>query len=205
MADELLERLQSYGKGLFAGELGVRFVEATPERVCAELVAEERHCTVPGIVHGGVIMSLADTMGGAATSLNLPRGAGTTTIESKTNFLGAAHPGETIRAECTAVHRGKRTMVWQTRVLSEDGRTLAIVTQTQMVLEPKADAQQALVSLFQGKSIEEQKAILAQLERSGAAVYRTFAQSEENEEGRAELLAAAEREEQNARVLEEGR
>ena len=100
------------------------------------------------------------------------------------------------------MHRGKRTMVWQTRVLSPDGRTLAVVTQTQMVLEPKLDAQQTLVSMFQEKSIDEQKALLAQLERSGAAVYRTFAQSEENAEARAELLAAAEREEQNARVLE---
>src|SRR6478672_87517 len=115
-------------------------------------------------------MSLADTLGGAATSLNLPAGAGTTTIESKTNFLGAARPGETMRGECTAVHRGKRTMVWQTRVLSPDGRTLAIVTQTQMVLEPKPAPAQTLASLFQGKSLEEQKALLAQLERSGAAV-----------------------------------
>src|SRR6476620_8069298 len=97
MADELLERLQSYGKALFAGELGIRFVEAAPERVVAELRTEDRHCTTPGIVQGGGIRSLADTLGGIATSLNLPPGAGTTTIESKTNVIGAARSGETIR------------------------------------------------------------------------------------------------------------
>ena len=204
MADELLERLQSYGKTLFAGELGIRFTEATPERVCAELVAEDRHCTTPGIVHGGVIMSLADTLGGIATSLNLPPGAGTTTIESKTNFLGAAHPREKIRADCTAVHRGKRTMVWQTRVMSPDGRTLAIVTQTQMVLEPKPAPAQTLASLFQGKNLDEQKALLAQLERSGASVYRSFADAESNAQAREALLEAARREEENAELLERG-
>src|SRR5438309_694953 len=90
------------------------------------------------------------------------------------------------------------------RHLNAERRTLAVVTQTQMVLEPKVAPPQTMASLFQGKSIDEQKALLAQLERSGAAVYRSFAQSEEKADAREELLAAAEREEQNARVLEEG-
>jgi uncharacterized protein (TIGR00369 family) len=97
------------------------------------------HVHAPAILHGGAMMALADTLGGCATSLNLRDGAMTTTIESKTNFIGPAMVGATVRAECVAIHRGRRTMVWQTRVTSEDGKLLAVVTQTQMVLpaEPK--------------------------------------------------------------------
>ncbi|HXM88447.1 MAG TPA: PaaI family thioesterase [Candidatus Acidoferrum sp.] len=123
----------------FARLLGLRFVSATAECVTAEMTVREDMCTRPAILHGGAIMALADTLGGCATSLNLRDGATTTTIESKTNFLAPAMVGSTVRAECVAVHRGRRTMVWQTRVTSENGKLLAIVTQTQMVLasEPK--------------------------------------------------------------------
>jgi 1,4-dihydroxy-2-naphthoyl-CoA hydrolase len=131
---EALEALNTYARQLFAGVLGVRFVEAAPERVVAELTVREELCTTPGIMHGGAIMAFADTLGGMATGLNLPPGAGTTTIESKTNFFTPARTGETIRGECTALHRGRRTMVWQTRVTSADGKLLAMVTQTQIVL-----------------------------------------------------------------------
>jgi uncharacterized protein (TIGR00369 family) len=130
-----VERLNAYAGQLFAAVLGLRFIEAAPERVVAELTVREELCTTPGIMHGGAIMAFADTLGGSATSLNLPPGAGTTTIESKTNFFAPARTGETIRGECVALHRGRRTMVWQTRVTSADGRLLAMVTQTQMVLE----------------------------------------------------------------------
>jgi len=129
-ADDLTERV----RGLFPGLLGLRFVEATPERIVAEITVREELCTVPGVMHGGAIMAFADTLGGAGTALNLPAGAGTTTIESKTNFFAPARTGETLRGECTPLHRGKRTMVWQTRVMGPDGRLLALVTQTQMVL-----------------------------------------------------------------------
>src|SRR5712692_6605975 len=111
--------------GLFSGLLGIKFLEVTPERVRAELTVRDDLCTVPGIMHGGAIMALADTLGGVATSLNLPPGAGTTTIESKTNFLAAARVGSTITAECEPVHRGKQTMVWRTQVRSGD-RVVAI-------------------------------------------------------------------------------
>ncbi len=131
---DTLEMLNGYASQLFAGVLGVRFVEAAPERVVAELTVREELCTTPGIMHGGAIMAFADTLGGSATGLNLPTGAGTTTIESKTNFFAPARTGETIRGECVALHRGKRTMVWQTRVTSADGKLLAMVTQTQIVL-----------------------------------------------------------------------
>jgi uncharacterized protein (TIGR00369 family) len=115
----------------------VRFTEASPDLLRAELTVRDDLCTVPGVMHGGAIMGFADTMGGFATSLNLPPGAGTTTIESKTNFIAAAPTGATLIAECVPLHRGKRTMVWQTRLTLPDGRLIAMVTQTQMVLEPR--------------------------------------------------------------------
>ena len=124
--------------GLFPELIGVRFVEAESDRVVAELDVRDEHCTVPGVMHGGAIMALADTLGGAATALNLPPGAGTTTIESKTNFFAAARAGQTVRAECTPLHRGRRTMVWQTRITSPEGKLLALDTQTQMVIEPRS-------------------------------------------------------------------
>ncbi|MCG8693919.1 MAG: PaaI family thioesterase [Minwuiales bacterium] len=130
---EGLELLQSV-KLPFAELIGVTWLEAAPERVVAEMAVREDLCTIPAVLHGGAIMAFADTMGAAATVLNLPKGAHTTTIESKTNFIGPAAAGTTVRGECTAVHRGRRTMVWQTRVTREDGRTVAIVTQTQLVL-----------------------------------------------------------------------
>ena len=120
----------------FGNLLGIRYTEAAPERVTAELTVREELCTTPAIAHGGVLMSFADTLGAAATFLNLRDGAGTTTIESKTNFFAPAPVGSTIRGECTPLHRGRRTMVWQTRITSAEGRLLALVTQTQMVLEP---------------------------------------------------------------------
>lgn len=132
---DALAALQERWKGLFPELLGVRLLEATPERVTAELTVREELCTVPGIMHGGAIMALADTLGGVATGLNLMPGGGTTTIESKTNFLAPATAGTTLTAVCTALHRGKRTMVWQTRVTREDGTLVALVTQTQIVLE----------------------------------------------------------------------
>jgi uncharacterized protein (TIGR00369 family) len=91
-------------------------------------------CTRPAVLHGGAIMAFADTLGAAATILNLPEGAGTTTIESKTNFIAAAPEGTRIKGEATPLHRGRRTMVWQTRVTTAEGKLVAVVTQTQLVL-----------------------------------------------------------------------
>ena len=90
-----------------------------------------------GVLHGGAMMAFADNLGGTATFLNLPPGAGTTTIESKTNFFAACPLGETVLAETTPLHRGRSTMVWQTRITRSDGKLAAIVTQTQMVLPGK--------------------------------------------------------------------
>ena len=121
----------------FSDFLGVELVEVTPERVVARLKVRPELCTRPAVLHGGAVMALADTLGGVATVANLAAGQWTTTIESKTNFLAAVPEGETATAECTALHRGKTTMVWQTKISREDGRVAAYVTQTQLVLAPR--------------------------------------------------------------------
>lgn len=118
----------------FANLLGIQILESTPEKVVAELLVRDDLCTQPPVLHGGAAMALADTLGALATIQNLPPGAGTTTIESKTNFLAPAPVGTTVRAECTPIHRGKRTQVWQTRISTREGRLVALVTQTQLVL-----------------------------------------------------------------------
>jgi 1,4-dihydroxy-2-naphthoyl-CoA hydrolase len=120
-------------RGTLAELLGIRFVEATPDRVVAELDYRDELTTVGGSLHGGTLMAFADTIGAVATVLNLPEGASTTTLESKTNFFAAGRSG-TVRAETTPLHRGKRTMVWQTRVTNDAGRLLSLTIQTQMVL-----------------------------------------------------------------------
>lgn len=119
----------------FAALLGVVWDRLDRDRVVATMAVRADLCTVPAVLHGGAAMALADTVGAMATVLNLPDGAaGTTTIESKTNFLRPALVGTTVRAECTPIHRGRRTMVWQTTIFGEDEKPVAVVTQTQMVL-----------------------------------------------------------------------
>jgi len=120
----------------FAKLLGIKVISAAPERVVAEMLVREDLCTIPAVLHGGALMALADTLGALGTVLNLPPGAGTSTIESKTNFLAPAPAGTIVTAECSAIHRGRRTMVWQTRITGQNGRLLGLVTQSQIVLEP---------------------------------------------------------------------
>jgi 1,4-dihydroxy-2-naphthoyl-CoA hydrolase len=121
----------------FARLIGLKIVEATRDRVVAEVVVREELTNRNGGLHGGAVMGIADNMGGTATFLNMPQGAGTTTIESKTNFFAAVPAGDIIRAECTPLHRGRTTMVWQTRIIRGDGRLAAIVTQTQLITAPR--------------------------------------------------------------------
>ena len=199
---DFIAMMQERTKGLFADLLGVRLLEASSERITASLAVREDLCTVPGVMHGGAIMAFADTLGGFATALNLPNGAMTTTIESKTNFLAPVASGSTVRGECVALHRGKRTMVWQTRVTGEQGRLVAVVTQTQIVLEAPQSPQEVVAALFIDKSTAEQKALLATLERGGAALYRAWAAADTRPAARDALLKAADREEENARLLE---
>jgi uncharacterized protein (TIGR00369 family) len=189
-------------RGMLPELLGVRLVEAAPERVVAEMQGRDDLCTLPGTIHGGALMALADTVGAYGTAINLPRGASTTTIESKTNFFARAVPGGTIRAVATPLHRGQRTMVWQTRVEC-DGKLAALVTQTQAVLPARLGPLEQVAALFDGKEDHEQEVLLAQLERGGARIYRALAAKETDEGAKKALLAAADREEANAVVLEE--
>ncbi|HVV42608.1 MAG TPA: PaaI family thioesterase [Nitrobacter sp.] len=119
----------------FADLKGVTFIEADLDRVVARMVVRPDLCTAGHTIHGGAVMAFADSVGAAATVINLPADAkGTTTIESKTNFIGGAKEGTTVIAIATPVHRGRRTQVWQTRLETEEGKLVAVVTQTQMVL-----------------------------------------------------------------------
>jgi uncharacterized protein (TIGR00369 family) len=124
----------------FASLVGINITHASPERVTAELTVRDELTNGNGILHGGAIMTLADNLGGAATMVNLQAGFLTTTIESKTNFFAAVSLGDTAHAECTPLHRGRTTMVWQTRITRGDGRLAAVVTQTQLVIEPRPKA-----------------------------------------------------------------
>ncbi len=121
----------------FADYLGLKITHMSAEKVTAELPMREDLNNRFNIMHGGAIMALADNLGGTATSANLKPGQTTTTIESKTNFFAAIPVGDTAYAECTPLHRGRTTMVWQTRITRNDGRLCALVTQTQLVMEKK--------------------------------------------------------------------
>ena len=130
---DLISRLSSQPLP-FAALLGVEVVSAEPERIVGAMIVRKEFCTRPDVAHGGAIMAFADTLGALATVASLPEGGRTTTIESKTNFIGPAPLGGRLIGETTPVHRGRRTMVWQTRVTTQDGKLVALVTQTQLVL-----------------------------------------------------------------------
>ena len=133
----LAEDLQASLAGLFPERLDLEFLEASKDELRAQVEVTRALCTMPGRMHGGALMALADTLGAYGTVLNLPEGHSTTTIESKTNFFSAGIEGGKVIATTTPVHRGRSTMVWQTRVERDDGKLVAIVTQTQMVLAPR--------------------------------------------------------------------
>lgn len=127
----------AYRQPPFAQFIGLKITHISADRVTAELPMREDLNNRFNIMHGGAIMALADNCGGTAASANLKPGQSTTTIESKTNFFAAIPIGDVAKAECTPLHKGRTTMVWQTRITRNDGRLCALVTQTQMVLEPK--------------------------------------------------------------------
>jgi uncharacterized protein (TIGR00369 family) len=130
----LLENIKSRPLPL-ARLMGITFTHAESDKVIARMLVRPDLCTLGHTIHGGSAMALADTTGGVATLINLPADAkGTTTIESKTNFVGSAKEGSTVIATATPVHRGRRTQVWQTRLETEEGRLVALVTQTQLIL-----------------------------------------------------------------------
>ena len=122
---------------LFPGLMGLQLTEAGTERVVATLKVRPDLCTSGGILHGGAVMAFADTLGAIGTFVNLQQlgqGKRTTTVDSSTQFIGAAKVGSTVTGESTAFHRGKTTMVWQTLIKTEAGKLCAVVTQTQLVL-----------------------------------------------------------------------
>ena len=133
LAPQMQERL----KGILPELLGIQLVEVTPEKVIATLKVRPDLCTTGKILHGGAIMAFADTLGAIGTVASMPQGHGTATIESKTNFIGGAAEGSVVTGECTPVHKGRTTQVWQTRITNAQGKLVALVTQTQIVLPPR--------------------------------------------------------------------
>jgi uncharacterized protein (TIGR00369 family) len=122
----------------FCAHLGVRGITWQPDLVELELDWNPTLCTTGGILHGGVLMALADSSGAACAAVNLPEGAvGTSTIESKTNFLGAVTEG-TVRAISRPLHAGSTTIVVETELRRSDGRLVGKTTQTQSVLRPRS-------------------------------------------------------------------
>lgn len=122
----------------FASTLGIKVIHYSPDRIEAELPVRPDLGNRNGNLHGGAVMAFADDLGGAATIINLPEGMTTATIESKTNFFASIAVGDIAKAECTPLHRGRTTMVWQTKITRGDGKLAALVTQTQIVIPNKA-------------------------------------------------------------------
>ena len=118
----------------FAGLMGMKIIHVSKDKIVAELPVREELNNRFGALHGGAVMALADNLGGTATIVNLPKGGRTATLESKTNFFASIPVGDVARAECTPLHRGRTTMVWQTRVTRSDGRLCALVIQTQILM-----------------------------------------------------------------------
>jgi len=129
-----IDLIQAQLDNMFPKLLGLKILEVRPDCIKAEMPGREEICTLPGLIHGGALMAFADTLGAIATFLNMPEGARTTTLESKTNFISGMKSHDTILGECIPIHRGKSTMVWQTRITNGDGKLGALVTQTQMVI-----------------------------------------------------------------------
>ena len=129
MNDELINSMP------FAASMGIKISQASADEVLGSMLVREDLCTLGSSVHGGALMAFADAMGGIAAFLNLPEGAaGTTTIESKTNFMRPAKAGTELRARTVPVNVGKRLCVLTTTIEAEAGKPVAVVTQTQMVL-----------------------------------------------------------------------
>ena len=134
MPVNLASSIQERVKGLLPDLMGIKFTDVTPDKVVAQLEVRKDLCTTGDNLHGGAIMAFADTLGAVAAILNMPQGARTTTIESKTNFIGGAAVGTRVVGEAVPVHKGRTTVVCQTTIRSEAGKLVALVTQTQLVI-----------------------------------------------------------------------
>jgi uncharacterized protein (TIGR00369 family) len=134
MTTNLAAEMHAWVKGLLPELMGIEFTDVTPEKVVARLPVRKDLCTVGENLHGGAIMAFADTLGAVAAILNMPKGSRTTTIESKTNFIRGAPAGTRVTGEAVAVHKGRTTVVCQTTIRTEEGKLVALVTQTQLVI-----------------------------------------------------------------------
>jgi uncharacterized protein (TIGR00369 family) len=121
---------------LFASFMGMIITHVSPEKVTGEMPVTAELTNRNKVLHGGALMALADNLGGTAATANLPAAGGSTaTIESKTNFFAPIPQGDIAKAECTPLHRGRTTTVWQTRITRGDGKLAAVVTQTQLMMQ----------------------------------------------------------------------
>ncbi len=132
----LASSIQERVKGLLPDLIGIEFTDVAPDKVIAQLAVRKDLCTLGDNLHGGAIMAFADTLGAVVAILNMPQGSRTTTIESKTNFIGGAPMGTRVVGEAVPVHKGRTTVVCQTTIRSEAGKLVALVTQTQLVISP---------------------------------------------------------------------
>ena len=121
----------------FSVGCGIELDAAAADEVRGHMPWREDRCTTGGILHGGALMTLADSLGGVCAFLNLPEGAGTSTIESKTNFMRAVRGGAA-HATTRPLHVGRQTIVLTTEIRDDDGKLVAVVTQTQAVLQPRS-------------------------------------------------------------------
>ena len=130
--------IQKLFAGIFPDLMGIRITVLEPDRVVAQMEVRKDLCTAGGILHGGASMAFADTLGAVGTIVNLSDGKRTTTTDSSTKFIAGARLGTTVTGTCVALHRGRTTMVWQTSITNAEGKLCAVVTQTQLVLDPVA-------------------------------------------------------------------
>lgn len=128
------EQVNKIFTNLLPGYLGIKILTAVPDEVTGSLTVEEHHCTGGGIMHGGAIMTLADTLGAVGAFLNVPHNYRTTTVESKTNFLRPAKVGERVTGRCRLLNKGRTLILLQTEVSDSKGKLMAVVSQSQMVL-----------------------------------------------------------------------
>lgn len=139
MTEDNLANALNENNAPFAKMMGVKMTFVTKEKLEGELLVTPEHCTIPATMHGGAIMAMADNMGGIGAFLNMPPGAMTSTVESKTNFLRPVPVGQKARGVTTPVNIGRTLQVWKTEIFREDGKLAAVVTQTQIIREPKED------------------------------------------------------------------
>jgi uncharacterized protein (TIGR00369 family) len=127
---------EALGAMPFVVACGIELDAAAPEQVRGRMAWTPERCTTGGVLHGGALMTLADSLGALCAFLNLPPGAGTVTIESKSNFFRAVRGGEVL-ARSEPLHVGRTIIVVQTDLRDTDGRRVAQVVQTQAVLSPR--------------------------------------------------------------------